>query len=228
MQTCKNSKMKQSGSNSWIYALLLVLLIPSISRAAGDTVIPEGTRINLQLNDNLSTNLSREGDAFKAIVVNPVYLGEKIVIPKGSVVTGSISRIIRPGRLRGKPVMNLLFQSISIPGRGEYQIAAMLEQVNSDDSSDHPEGTVKGKGSTGKDVIRVLVPTIAGAGIGGLAGGGKSAGIGAGIGAAIGIGTVFSTPGKDLKLSRGSVLDISLEKPLTIPAVSENITEELR
>jgi hypothetical protein len=222
MWTCKNNRMKLGGSNSLIYALLLALLIPSVSWAAGEIIIPEGTRITLQLNDNLSTNRNREGDAFKALVVNPVYQGEKIVIPKGSIVTGSISRIVRPGRIKGKAIMNLLFQSINIPGRGEYQIAAMLEQVNSEDTD--PEGTIKGKGSAGKDVGKVLAPTLGGAGIGGLAGGGKGAGIGAGIGAVIGMATIFSTSGKDLELSRGATLNISLEKPLNIPTDSDNIT----
>jgi hypothetical protein len=219
--------MKQSGRNFLIFSLLM-LLVPSISRAVGEIIIPEGTRITLQLNDTLSTKYSKEGDAFKALVMNPVYQGEKIVISKGSVVAGSISRIIRPGRFGANPKMNLLFQSINIPGHGEYQIVADLERVNSDNSGEHSEGTVKGKGSTGRDIGKVLTPTLAGAGIGGIAGGGKGAGIGVGIGAVVGIATIFSTPGKDLELSRGSTLDILLVKPLSIPADSDNVTEKIR
>jgi hypothetical protein len=98
--------------------------------------------------------------------------------------------------------------------------------VNSEDTD--PEGTIKGKGSAGRDVGKVLVPTLGGAGIGGLAGGGKGAGIGAGIGAVVGLGTIISTPGKDIELSRGSTLVISLDKPLTIPSESENVTERFR
>ncbi len=216
--------MKQSGKITGMIAFLMALWIPSFLWAADEIVIPEGTRITLQLNDNLSTKRNKEGDGFKALVVNSISLEENIVIPKGSVVAGSISRIIRPGRFKGKPVMNLLFQSISIPGRGEYPIEAMLEQLNSEDSEEHPEGTVKGKGSAGRDVGTVLAPSLIGAGIGGVAGGGKGAGIGAGIGAVIGIATIISTPGNDLELSRGITLNISLEKPLIIPAESENIS----
>jgi hypothetical protein len=219
MRTCNNSLMKQNGNH--ILLLIFAFLIPSYSRAAGDIVIPEGTIMTLQLSDTISTKNNQDGDAFKTLVLDPIKQGDRIVIPKGSSVAGSISRIIRPGRFGKKPVMNLIFQSINIPGHGEYQIAAVLEPAG-----EHPEGTVKGKSSSGSDAARVLIPTAAGAGIGGIAGGGKGAGIGAGIGAIIGFGAIFSTPGKELEIRRGTTLEISLQKPLIIPADTEGLAEK--
>ena len=96
--------------------LALALAVPILSFAgtqASDTAtLEEGTRIPLQLNDYLSTKLNSEGDIFTADVTRPIYQDGRLVIPKGSVVSGSITRIIRPGRFRGKAVMNLLFQSV--------------------------------------------------------------------------------------------------------------------
>ena len=187
--------------------------------ATSDTIIPEGTQITLQLNNSLSTKSNREGDTFTAVVTSPVYLGNQMVIPKGSEVRGSVSRIIRPGRFKGKAVMHLLFQSIDILGRGEVPIVATLTRVDPEGNSGvRSEGSIEGEGSTGSDIGKVATPGLGGAGIGAISGGGKGAGIGAGIGAVIGFAAIFSSRGKDLELRRGSTIDISLERPLTVPA----------
>jgi hypothetical protein len=194
----------------------------SESQSGGEISLPEGTSIKLQLNNDLSTRLNSEGDNFTANVIAPLYFADRLVIPKGSIVTGSVSRVIRPGRLKGKAVMNLLFSSIQIPGRGELAIVASLARVDQEGNAGvGTEGTVRGEGSTGADAARILKPGLAGAGIGGLAGGGRGAAIGSGVGTVIGLATVFSTRGKDLQMRRGSTLDISLDRPLVIPPDSE-------
>lgn len=210
---------------AWSAALVLVLLMQPVSMAAPDTVLPETTRITLQLNNHLSTKVNSEGDSFTAYVTTPVSLGDKIVIPKGSVVTGSISRIIRPGRFKGKAIMNVLFQSIEIPGRGQLPLVASLAKMGSEASGEiRTEGTVEGEGSEGSDIGKIVMPGLVGTGIGSLAGGGKGAAIGAGIGAAFGLATIFAARGKEIEVPRGSALDIILVKPLTIPTDEENST----
>jgi hypothetical protein len=229
MLQCKNGKMKRLRRLTPGFVFLLALTTSPICLANSDTVIPEGTRITLQLNDQLSTKANSEGDSFDAVVVIPVYLGDRMVIPKGSVVTGSISRIIRPGRFKGKAVMNLVFQSINIRGRGQMPIFATLVKVDSEGNGGiGPEGSVTGEGSAGSDIVKVITPGVVGAGIGTLAGGGKGAGIGAGVGTAIGLATVFTSRGKDLEVRRGSTLDISLDRPLTLSSGEEGATVRTR
>jgi len=215
--------MNQSGIYTFVYLMLIVFFLPSIC-PAGDLVVHEGTKIALQLNDRLSTKNSKEGQRFTAVVAEPVNQGNQLVIPKGSIVTGTVSRISRPGIMKGKAVMNLDFNSISIPGRGEHAIAAVLDAVGSEENGSHPEGTIKGNGSIKKDFGRVLVPTLVGAGIGALLGGKGGLLIGSGAGAVIGTGGVLATQGDDLELSRGTALKISLEKPLSIPSDTDGAT----
>jgi len=187
-------------------------------QAGGEISLPEGTRLSLQLNDDLSTGRNQEGDRFTANVIVPVFLDDKLVIPKGSTVSGTISRVIRPGRFRGRALMNLMFGSIRIPGRGELEIVASLARVDPEGNSGvRGEGSVQGEGSAGRDAGRVLKPGASGAGIGALAGGARGAAIGGGIGTLVGLATVFSTRGKDLEMRRGSTLDIRLDRPLTVP-----------
>jgi uncharacterized membrane protein len=209
------------------FALLLVLFLTGVSLAAGETIVPEGTRISLQLKDGISTKTNDEGDPFKAIITEPVYVGERIVIPKGSYVTGSISRIQRPGRFKGKALMTLLFQSISITGRAQdLAIVASLAAVEK--MGINTEGTIEGESSEGRDAARVLTPALIGAGIGGLTGGRRSAGIGAGVGAVVGLATVFTSRGKDIEIPRGSAMDIVLDRALSIPAETDGAATRIR
>lgn len=210
---------------SLFYSLCLTLtlgLFPGAvwgdSQPSDEVVLVEGTQICLQLNDYLSTKLNREGDKFTATVTEPIYLEARLVLPKGSIVAGSISRIIRPGRFRGKAVMNLLFQSIKLPGGEPLPIVASLARVDPEgNAGTGDEGAVIGESSIGKDASRVAKPGLASAGIGALIGGAKGAAIGAGAGAAVGLATVFATRGKDLEMRRGSTFDITLVRDLKIP-----------
>jgi hypothetical protein len=224
MLPCKNSKMNRYCDLGSIVVFLLILLLPQVSKAAVDVVVPEGTRITLQLNNHLSTKSNNEGDPFTAVVMEPVNLGDRMVIPKGSVVTGSISRITRPGRVRGKAIMALLFQSINIPGRGQLPITASLIGLPEVNGSVRAEGTVEGEGSGGSDAKRILTPGLIGIGIGILGGGARGAAIGGSAGVIVGTTTVFVTRGKDLEIRRGSTMDISLDRPLSIPPETENIS----
>jgi len=192
------------------------------AQTGGEVTLPEKTRISLQLNDHLSTKTNVEGDQFTANVITPVYSGDRLVIPKGSVVAGTISRVLRAGRFKSKAQMNLHFQTIRVPGRGELSIVASLARVDAEGNAGvQTEGTVQGERSKGSDIARILAPGLSGAGIGGIAGGGKGAAIGAGVGAAVGAAVIFSTRGKDIEMRRGSTMDIDLDRPLTLPGEND-------
>jgi len=207
--------------------LPLGLVLQPVCRAEDAVIVLEGTQLRLQLNTNLSTKENHEGDPFTAYVIESVYQGDQIVIPKGSTVSGSISRITRPGRFKGKAVMHLLFQHIQIPpGRDKLSILASLVRIDPDEDADiDAEGRLEGKGSTERDLGRVVAPGLAGAGVGAVAGGRKGAAIGAGAGAGIGLGNVFWTRGKDVELHVGSTMDVSLEQALEIPVKTQSAVE---
>ena len=229
--TIRVLKMKAAGKRLLLFVLFILTSCAIIARAQGgsEAVLQEGTRIYLQLNDHLSTKVNVEGDRFTANVIAPVYLDDRLIIPKGSIVTGSVSRVLRPGRFKGKAIMNLLFQSIRVPGRSETTIVASLAHVDSEGNSGiQSEGTVRGERSAGRDAARVLTPGLTGAGIGAIAGGGKGAAIGAGVGAAVGLATIFSTRGKDIEMRRGSTMDIALDRPLILAGENDSRSSRAR
>ena len=219
-------KVRFFGRCNIALVLLCTIAFPALSahgQTSVEAVIPQGTRIALQLTDGLSTKLNSEGDTFSAIIREPISVGDRLVVPKGSVVSGSISRIVRPGRFKGKAVMNLLFQSVRIPGHGQLTIVASLTGIDGEAGGTvYSEGRVEGQGSAGKDAAQVVKPGLIGGGIGGLTGGGKGAAIGAGVGAAVGLATVFATRGKDLEFRRGASMEITLDRQLVVPTEGES------
>jgi len=189
---------------------LFLILVTATDVRADDIRLPKGTQITLQLNDTLSTASNMEGDEFTATTTNPVFLDDVIVIPKGSVVTGSISRILRPDRLKGKAVLDLMFQSIRVPGYKPADIAVTLIRIDpagsggmsGSESFKERERPTGSAAKPGNSKIGVRVQTQ----------GGKSPG----IGASGGLPSVFNLQGGDLKIPRGASMEITLERPLTL------------
>ena len=216
--------MKKSRLEIFVLALLYLGLgtVFTFPQKASEITVAQGTRISVELNDHLSTKLNTEGDPFRANVTAPVYQGERLVIPKGSILIGSVSRIQRPGRFRGKAVMNLIFESVQIPGKLQVPLVASIAQIEREGNSGvKEEGTIVAEDSKGKDAGRIAKPALVGSGIGALVRGGKGSVIGAGVGAVAGLAGVFATRGKDVELQRGLTLEIVLDRPLVIPVEPE-------
>ena len=210
MRLCKNERMKEFSSPALVLALVFVIAAAPMIAAASDMVLPAKTRLILQLNNDLSTRVNGEGDFFSAYVTKPVSIGDRMVIPKGSIVTGSVSRIARPGRFKGRAVLNLIFQSVTIPGRGQFPLVASLSKVDSQVRGTTPsEETLEGsEGYEGGGMRKALTPGIAGAGIGTPPGGVKSNAFGSGF---------FAARGEEIEIRRGATLNILLDQPLKIP-----------
>ena len=200
-----------------IIPLLLCILGAASDVRAENIRLPKGTQITLQLNDALSTASNMEGDEFTAVVTTPVSINNRIVIPRGSVVTGSVSRILRPDRLKGKAVLDLMFQSIRVPGREKADIAATLIRVDAGSGGAQPSesftereksqggATRSGNTESSKVVVRQQSPV------------GKNPG----IGAPGGLPSVFNSQGEDARIPRGASMYVTLDQPLTL-------TEEIK
>ena len=180
--------------------------------------VAEGTKIVFTLNNNLSTKESREGDTFSGVVNRSVRVGDRIVIPEGSLVRGTVSNVKRPGRLKGRAELGLRFDEIELPDGTQIPLSASLTELDeSDKEKVTEEGQVEGEGTKKRDAATIGAGAGIGAVIGGIAGGGKGAAIGAGAGAAAGTGVVLATRGKDAEVKRGSDLAIQLDRPLSVP-----------
>src|ERR1700721_2480546 len=100
-------------------ALLFVLLWLTPAVHAQSTVQP-GTQVRLTLVNGLTTSVAHDGDPFTAIVAEPVFIGNQLLIPAGAKIHGTVPGVTRPkwfGRIRGGASINLVFNSMEVESR---------------------------------------------------------------------------------------------------------------
>ena len=167
-------------------------------------VIPEGTSLEVVLDESLSSKTATPGQSFEATVETPVEIDGKVVIPKGAHAKGTVKDAKSAGRFKGASLLELALKSVEINDKN-YEI-----------STSAPSFSHKGKGK------RTAVAVGGGAGlgalIGGLAGGGKGAAIGAAAGAGAGTAGAAFTGKADVVLPAETGLTFKLTAPLEVKA----------
>ena len=188
----------------------------------GTISVERGTKIPLTLLNTLSSKQTVEGDRVYLETLYPVLINGRIVVPAGSYVSGTVTQIKRPGRIKGRGELYLRFDSLTLQNGVTREFRARLGGMEGGGNNelDRTEGKIKGGGSKGKDAgdiaraaeMGTMVGGIAGAAsghpIGGLAGG-------AGAGAAAGLAGVLLTRGPDVVLPKGSMVEMVLDRPLS-------------
>ncbi len=182
-----------------------------------EITVPAGTVIPIVLTAYLNTRNSQVGDLVYADTVYPVWIQQQLVIPKGSTIRGTVTDVVRPGRIRGKGRLGLRIDDLLLPNGVKRDIVASFRGIHGpeDETIDRQSETVAAGGSEGKDAGTIIGMGAEGAIIGSIADHGTGAAIGAGIGAAAGIVTTLFTRGRDLVLSPGTQFDLELQKPIT-------------
>ena len=189
-------------------------------------VVPVGTRLPLVLHNGVSTRNAHPGDPLYFETLYPVLVGERIVVPAGSYVSGEITETKRPGRVKGRgEIMLRLTQMILPNGYVVSFLASPTGASTGDDDQVDKEGKIKGPSNKASDARTVILGTGAGAGIGAAAAGAQGAGIGAGIGALAGLAAVLLTRGPELELPRGTTLDVALDRPLYLDSARVKFTD---
>jgi len=182
-----------------------------------EITVPEGTVIPIVLTEYLNTHNSQVGDVVYADTTYPIWLQQRMIIPKGSTIRGTVTEVIRPGRITGRGRLAIRFDDILLPNGIRRDFIASFRGIHGpgDESLSRKSETVTAGGSKGEDVGTVVGTSSQGAIIGAIAGhGGEGAIIGAGAGAAVGIATMLFTRGRDLVLSPGTRFDLELKKPM--------------
>src|SRR5436309_8653058 len=153
--------------------------------------VPAGTKFAVILQNGISTRSAKPGDSVYFQTAFPVTQDNRIVIPVGSYIRGSLLESKRPGRIKGKGEFRLRLESLILPNG--YTVDLMAAPRSADTGgreTTDSEGKVTGPGGKGRDAGTIAQTTVTGAGIGAIARGAKGAGIGAGIGGLAGLAAV--------------------------------------
>lgn len=203
------------------FALSLCLTLPllaqdpAVAPQAPPNAIPEGTQFLVRLNDKLDTRDLKPGKHFKAKLAEDLLAGNGAVIPRGKTLKGHVSAV-EPG-LHSR--LLLAFDEIDT-GHGSMPLIATVVGAPGDHAvkTADEEGDLERRGMNKERTMEaVAVGAGVGAVVGGAAGGGKGAGIGAGSGAALGA-TAALLSDHDLRLEKGSVLELRLDRALQVPS----------
>jgi type IV secretion system protein VirB10 len=187
--------------------------------------IPAGTKIPLSLKQAISTKNAREGDAVYAETAFPFVLNNRVVVPAGAFIQGTISHVERAGHGRGRAEILMHFTSMIYPSGYTVMLPGSVENTPGADNKSvkDSEGTIQEDKDTGKKIEDAAkggtYGTIGGATAGGLATGGlNGARVGAGAGAAAGIAWALLKRGDDVKLEVGTSIEMEIQRAITVDA----------
>lgn len=189
------------------------------------TQLMQGTQVRLTLLNGLSTSVARTGDPFVAVVAEPVYLGNQLILPAGVKVHGTITNIQRPKRFsmfRGGASMYLNFNSIEVESRilpARMSLISIFKGSSDGGKVRKDLREVEGVAVEQKHDIRRDILDV---GIG--TGGGSLVGVvfshvarGFGIGIIGGAAYVMAKKGKDVELPAQTGMLVRLDNTVWVP-----------
>ena len=102
----------------------------------------------------------------------PVLSGGRIVIPVGSWVTGTVTEVKKPGRVKGRGELYIRFDTLTLPNGVTRDLRSRMDSMDASSTGelDRTEGKVKSEGNKAGDMKTVAETTGAGASVGAIAG----------------------------------------------------------
>ncbi|MBI1858979.1 MAG: hypothetical protein HYR97_07725 [Candidatus Melainabacteria bacterium] len=188
-----------------------------LSKLSGNKVVtvPAGSQLNIVLASSVSSGLNKSGDIISGNLLSPVVIGEDVVVPAGSQVSGKVLSVAPAERFQaGKGgYLEIKFDSVQTPEGKKYSISTPVFKFYGG----------AGKSRLAKDAITGAAAGAAlGTAVGAIAGGKKAVGRGAWSGAAIGGGIGASkaliSKGQEAFVQSGANLTLTLEEPIQVIA----------
>ena len=165
-------------------------------------VIPAGTNIQVRVDQDLGSKISRTGDTFSATVAHPVTVNGRVVIPQGASAEGLVADAKPLGRFAGGAQLALRLERVQV---GSHSFPVMTSTIAS---------VEKGKGK--RTGAMAAGGGALGAIIGGIAGGGKGALIGALAGAGAGTAGSAFTGNKNIVIPAETLLTFRTQQAVTM------------
>jgi hypothetical protein len=177
-----------------------------------------GQKIQVRMNEQISSGTARVGDRFTSTVSIPVYAGGLEIIPAGSTITGRVTGVKRASRPSKAGWIQVSFVSLQLPNGTTRAINGSLTDLSGETATYDEEGQVTGRGSTKRNAVFIGGGAATGALIGAIAGGGRGAGVGAGVGAGLGVAGALFSKGKEAVVKPGTEFGVILNQSVSLPA----------
>src|SRR5579863_1366848 len=169
-------------------------------------IIDQGTQITVRLIDPIDSEKNQTGDTFHATLNTALTSDGQEAVPAGTELTGHLVSVKSAGKFAGQSEVVLQLDKITSGGQ-TYDLQTDQHKKT---------GSSRGKNTAEK----VGGGAILGGIIGAIAGGGKGAAIGSAAGAGVGGGVQAATKGQQIKLPSETVLNFTLQAPITVTQAS--------
>jgi len=180
------------------------------AKAEKTVLVAAGSAIKGKLEGPLNSKTNKTGDVFRLIVAEPILVDNMEVIPKGTVINGTVTAV-KPAESGKKASMSLAFESVTL-------ISGKTVGLDASSSVEGADATVQGESKTGRNAAVVAGAAAAGALAGKLLGKGNAeTAVGAVGGAAVGAAATAFLKGGDVDLKAGPPLSLKLNKELAVP-----------
>jgi hypothetical protein len=207
----QSPKLRATSISGFLLLAALVLVGFQAAGAAGSqasatgsnntATLPVGTRLMVKMVDSVDSETSQPDQRFRGTLEANLMAGDVVVAPKGTTVFGRLLTAQSAGRSGGR----LEFDLTDIVLNGQtYSLSTSSHEVQGGGA-----GSQAGTGAK------------AGAAIGALGGGLGGAMRGAGTGAVVGHATGANTQGETVKVPAGTLLEFTLDHPVSLPATGK-------
>lgn len=213
--------MKRSITTAMLFTMFALSATVVRAQAAQEATIEPDTKAKLILQTRLSSKLSEVGDPVTAVLDEPIYVANQLVIPRGTEFRGRVTAAKAAGRGQKAGNLALTFERVAMPW-GDEQVFIVLAGIDDWDKNEKLKANDEGKVSGGHRGEKTVDNVIRGGSIGGagagivlLSGGGLGAGA-ATLGGGMLAGLLLSKGG-EVQVNPGAVFRMKFVKPLTLP-----------
>ena len=173
-----------------------------------DVTVPSDAVLGLQIERTVSSELARVEDKVDARVTRDVRVGDRVAIPAGSTVRGSVTEVDKGGRMKGKARLAIRFHTIVLADG--TQLPLKTDPV-----------VREGQSAGGETAAKVGGAAIGGAILGAILGGGKGAAIGGAVGAGAGTAAAMTNDRNPATLTAGTTVTVRMQAPVTVTVQKE-------
>ena len=173
-----------------------------------ELTLPAGTWINIRVDQPLSSDHNRQGDAWTATLTQPVIVNGRVVAQRGQTVGGVVAEAQKAGRAKGTSRLGLDLNELTLADGRQIPVKSRLMEFRA--------GT-----SYGRDAVGIGTTVATGAAIGAAVNGGVGAGVGAAAGVVASTIGVLLTRGKPTVIYPETTLTFRLEAPFTFMVENE-------
>jgi len=174
-----------------------------------ELVVPSDAVLGLQVERTITSETARVEDRVEARVTRDVRVGNRVAIPAGSVVQGSVMEVERGGKIRERARLNVRFHTVVLADGSHLNIRT--DSVVREGASPSNESAAKIGGAA-----------VGGAILGAILGGGKGAVIGGSVGAAGGTAAQMAGGRNPAVLPAGTTVSVRVQQPVTVTVDKED------